>query len=180
VTLNGSKRPLDAPRRPRGRCRVCRRSCALTRRENVWHHLARCAAGPYDGLRCRGAGLPPLGHPGRTPDPSPRQIVVADRELLAPAHPDGTVYLLHLDEPFGHAKHYTGWASDLHGRLAHHGGPSGANLLWHVAKAGGTWTLARTWAGDRNLERRLKAHGATRRCPICRPDLAEQLLDSIG
>jgi hypothetical protein len=86
------------------------------------------------------------------------------------------VYLLHLDEPFGHAKHYTGWASDLYGRLAHHGTTSGANLLLHVAKAGIGWQLARTWDGDRYLERRLKrAGGATRRCPICRPDLAVRL-----
>jgi predicted GIY-YIG superfamily endonuclease len=86
------------------------------------------------------------------------------------------VYLLHLDAPFGHARHYTGFANDLYGRLAHHGTSTGANLLLHVAKAGIGWQLARTWRGDRYLERRLKrAGGASRRCPVCRPDLADRL-----
>jgi hypothetical protein len=174
VTVYAPLRPLDAPRAPRGRCRVCWRSCALTRRGNAWYHGAR---NPWQRLggRCPGAGLPPLGQPGPEPALLPGQA--RERDVLARPHPGGTVYLLHLDPPFGHARHYTGWASDLYGRLAHHGTTSGANLLLHAAKAGGTWTLARTWAGDRYLERRLKrAGGASRRCPICRPDLAERLV----
>jgi hypothetical protein len=174
VTVYAPLRPLDASRAPRGRCRVCWRSCALTRRGNAWHHGAR---GPGHGgfLRCPGAGLPPLGRPGPEPALLPGQT--REGGLLARPHPGGTVYLLHLDPPFGHARHYTGWASDLHGRLAHHGTSQGANMLWHAAKAGGTWTLARTWPGDRYLERRLKrAGGASRRCPVCRPDLAGRLV----
>jgi hypothetical protein len=141
VTVSAPQRPLDASGRPRGRCRVCRRSCALTGRGLAWWHRPRFAV-----------AYPP------------------------------SEYLLHFDAPFGHARHYTGWASDLYGRLAHHGGPGGANLLQHVAKAGIGWQLARTWDGDRYLERRLKRRGgATRRCPICCPDLAERLLaSSIG
>jgi hypothetical protein len=178
VTLYAPQRPLDAHPRPRGRCRVCRRSCALTRRGLVgWHEPRLPHPSPGSVRRCPGAGHPPAGRPGPDLDPLPGQLV--DRSALTRAYPGGTVYLLHLDEPFAHARHYTGWASDLYGRLAHHGTTSGANLLLHVAKAGGTWTLARTWPGDRRLERRLKAHGGTRRCPVCRPDLAEQLLDAI-
>lgn len=38
-----------------------------------------------------------------------------------------------------------------------------------AARAGIGWTLARTWDGDRNLERRLKnRHNGPKLCPICR------------
>lgn len=83
----------------------------------------------------------------------------------------GTVYLLHFERPFGHARHYMGWASkgNLDRRLGYHGSASGANLLRHVAAAGISWTLARTWEGDRFLERRLKNQGGhARKCPLCR------------
>lgn len=81
----------------------------------------------------------------------------------------GTIYLLHFDQPFGHARHYTGWARNLDARLAHHANGSGANLLAHVRAAGIGWTLARTWSGDRNRERALKNQGgASRHCPICK------------
>ena len=30
----------------------------------------------------------------------------------------GTVYLIHFDTPYKHARHYTGWASDLERRVA--------------------------------------------------------------
>lgn len=80
----------------------------------------------------------------------------------------GTIYLLHFDQPFGHAKHYMGWARNLDGRLQHHAAGTGANLLKHVAAAGIGWTLSRTWTGDRDRERRLKQMGGlSRRCPLC-------------
>lgn len=82
---------------------------------------------------------------------------------------NGTVYLLHFERPFGHARHYLGWASNLDGRLYHHQHGSGANLLKHVRRAGITWVLARTWEGDRHLERRLKNRGGhARLCPLCK------------
>jgi len=88
----------------------------------------------------------------------------------------GTIYLLHFDKPFRHATHYLGWADDLHDRLAKHGTSAGANLLWHVRRAGITWRCARTWTGDRFRERRLKSQGGkARMCPICRPALAAKL-----
>lgn len=81
----------------------------------------------------------------------------------------GTVYLLHLDRPCQHARHYTGWAASsrsLKARLADHEKGKGARLLQVVKAAGITWTLARTWPGDRKRERQLKAQGgASRRCP---------------
>jgi predicted GIY-YIG superfamily endonuclease len=80
----------------------------------------------------------------------------------------GSVYLLHFDTPFGHAKHYTGWARDLEARLEHHAKGSGARLTQVVAAAGIGWSLARTWTNvDRYFERRQKARGAARHCPIC-------------
>jgi hypothetical protein len=91
----------------------------------------------------------------------------------------GTVYLLHFDRPFGPgggangrgtARHYVGWAEAgrLAERLAEHGTPAGSVLMFHVAAAGIGWQLARTWPGDKNLERHLKQMGgASRRCPLC-------------
>lgn len=94
---------------------------------------------------------------------------------LTAEYPGGTVYLIHFAEPFRHARHYMGWAGNLQARLAHHAAGTGANLLRHVNDAGITWELARTWPGDRNLERSMKTRGHTRICPICRPELATHL-----
>lgn len=80
----------------------------------------------------------------------------------------GTVYLLHFDQPFGHARHYTGWTTDLAARLAEHAAGRGARLLAVVKAHGIGWTLARTWTGTRACERALKRQGgASRRCPLC-------------
>ena len=81
---------------------------------------------------------------------------------------EGLVYLLHLDRPYKHAKHYTGWTSDLDARLAEHAAGRGARLLEVVKAAGIGWTLARTWQGTRTRERQLKNQGgASRHCPQC-------------
>ena len=93
----------------------------------------------------------------------------------------GTVYLLHLSEPYGPgggangrgtARHYTGWAGGgargLARRLAERGTPKGSPLLLAARAAGIRWELARTWAGTRARERQLKCQGgAARRCPLC-------------
>jgi predicted GIY-YIG superfamily endonuclease len=85
----------------------------------------------------------------------------------------GTVYLLHFDRPYVHARHYTGWTTDLPSRLAEHTAGRGARLLAVVTSAGIGWRLARTWNGTRALERSLKArHGASRFCPVCRAGTA--------
>jgi hypothetical protein len=159
----------------RAPCRVCWRSSALTRRGNVWTHGAPVL---WDGRRprCLGSGHRPYGEPGPEWDLLP-EVLTARLRVLSAGYPGGTVYLLHFAEPFQHARHYCGWASDLPGRLAHHAAGTGANLLRHVAKAGIGWELARTWPGDRYLERRIKRRGGLRRvCPVCRPELAERLL----
>lgn len=101
--------------------------------------------------------------------------------MTAQAHVPGTVYLLHLLEPYvpypdappwSCAQHYTGWAGGgvrgLARRLDEHGGPHGSPLLAAARAAGITWVLAWTWPGTRELERKLKRQGGARRhCPLC-------------
>ena len=85
--------------------------------------------------------------------------------------PGGVVSLVHLSEPYRHARRYTGWTIDLEARLAEHKAGRGARLLHVIAHAGIGWTLARTWEGPRARERQLKRQGgASRRCPICRAE----------
>jgi predicted GIY-YIG superfamily endonuclease len=79
-----------------------------------------------------------------------------------------TVYLLHFDRPYAHARHYLGYAADLDARLAQHASGNGARLLQVVMEAGISWTLARTWPGGREVEHRLKRQkNSPRLCPIC-------------
>jgi predicted GIY-YIG superfamily endonuclease len=86
----------------------------------------------------------------------------------ATAAAQGTVYLLHFDQPYGHARHYTGWTTNLLGRLDRHATGHGARLLAVAHHAGIGWTLARVWTGPRFKERALKRQGgASRRCPLC-------------
>jgi predicted GIY-YIG superfamily endonuclease len=78
------------------------------------------------------------------------------------------VYLLHFDRPYRHAAHYTGWTTNLFGRIEAHETGHGARLLAVIRQAGIGFTLARTWPGTRITERALKRQGgASRRCPLC-------------
>ena len=80
------------------------------------------------------------------------------------------VYTLHLWPPLGHAGHYTGSAIErrLAQRLTDHALGRGARLTQVQVERGGFWVLAQTQPGGRTTERRLKQHGATRRCEICK------------
>jgi hypothetical protein len=86
-------------------------------------------------------------------------------------HPLGTVYLLHFDQRYEHAGHYTGFAegSGLLKRLGEHQQGRGARLVEVITQAEISFRLARTWPGvTRARERQLKQQGgASRRCPIC-------------
>jgi hypothetical protein len=91
-------------------------------------------------------------------------------------HPLGTVYLLHFDQRYEHAGHYTGFAessgaegSGLLNRLGEHQQGRGARLVEVITQAGISFRVARLWPGvTRARERQLKAQGgASRRCPIC-------------
>ena len=80
----------------------------------------------------------------------------------------GTVYLLHFDRPYRHARHYCGWTTDLDTRLAQHRSGHGARLIAVITAAGIGFTLARTWAGTRSRERQIKRQGGLSRCcPDC-------------
>ena len=86
-----------------------------------------------------------------------------------PAPPVGVVYLLHFDEPYQHARHYTGWTGDdVLDRLTRHAQGRGARLMQVVRDAGIGFTLVRVREGTRDLERAIKqAGGASRYCPAC-------------
>jgi hypothetical protein len=81
------------------------------------------------------------------------------------------VYLLHFDERYEHAGHYTGFAegSGLLKRLGEHQQGRGARLVEVITQAGIGFRVARLWPGvTRARERQLKNQGgASRRCPIC-------------
>ncbi|MDP9403828.1 MAG: endonuclease [Actinomycetota bacterium] len=80
-----------------------------------------------------------------------------------------TVYLLHFERRYRHAGHYVGSTSDLDARLAAHRAGRGARLVEVIVAAGIDFTLARTWPGGRQLERRIKRQKASPRlCPLCR------------
>jgi len=83
--------------------------------------------------------------------------------------PNGTVYLLHFDEPYKHARHCIGWTRDVDARLDDHRAGSGARLLRVLKDNGIGFTLARTWIGvSRARERQIKKQGgASRCCPMC-------------
>src|SRR5205085_2158791 len=84
------------------------------------------------------------------------------------------VYLLHLDRPFKHAKHYLGFSMNLEARLQCHRNGNGARFMEVVSQAGIGFTLARLWRCDtweegRALERKLKKQHSPLLCPLCNP-----------
>lgn len=85
-----------------------------------------------------------------------------------------TIYLLHFDRPYKHARHYLGSAKDLEARLESHrtgkGGHRPARLMTVVREAGIGFVVARTWQGSRKREKQLKPNRA-RACPLCNPGL---------
>lgn len=84
-----------------------------------------------------------------------------------------TVYLIHFEQAYKHAKHYLGIAEDLDARLEAHASGHGARLMSVIQSAGITWRCVRTWQGSRKLERQLKnrKHAALL-CPVCAGDKA--------
>lgn len=82
-----------------------------------------------------------------------------------------SVYLLHFDPAFRHAKHYLGFSNYLNARIEHHRNGTGANLTKHASKAGSELIVARVWNNaTRATERQLKHAGHhSRLCPICNP-----------
>ncbi|HLI06510.1 MAG TPA: hypothetical protein VKV40_08080 [Ktedonobacteraceae bacterium] len=82
-----------------------------------------------------------------------------------------TVYLLHFEEPYKHARHYLGYSKHVDIRLDQHAQGRGVPLMRAVHRAGIAWCLARTWEGDWGLEKYLRRqHHGPRFCPFCRQD----------
>lgn len=80
-----------------------------------------------------------------------------------------TVYLLHFDRAYKHARHYIGSTRSLKRRIAEHKAGRGARIMEVVTKAGIGFSVARTWKGGRKEERRLKnRHNAPQLCPLCK------------
>lgn len=89
-----------------------------------------------------------------------------------------TVYLIHFETPYKHARHYLGSTYDLAARLAQHQAGTGARLMEVITQAGIGWYLARTWEGGRNRERALKQRkNSPKLCPVC---IQEQLCTRLG
>lgn len=80
----------------------------------------------------------------------------------------GTIYLVHFERPYQHARHYVGWSSQMERRHKDHANGNGSKLLAAVRAAGIPWVIARTWQGTRTEERRIhSARANCRKCPIC-------------
>lgn len=86
------------------------------------------------------------------------------------------IYILHIEPPLAHARHYVGWTKDkdVSRRVKQHLTQSGrrpSKLIRAALAAGRKVTLVGTLEGDRNFERQLKNRGgASNYCPACRPE----------
>ena len=87
----------------------------------------------------------------------------------------GTVYLIHFDRPIGNpdnpraqAQHYIGWTESLADRMLAHFKGHGSAIMAYLSGSKIGWQVARTWEGNRRLERKLKNRkNAKMFCPIC-------------
>lgn len=85
------------------------------------------------------------------------------------------VYILHLETPLCHARHYVGFSRDgrtLKERIAHHrDGTARCRFTEVLHERGIGFVLACVFKqGDRTFERKLKNTNHTARyCPICNP-----------
>lgn len=82
----------------------------------------------------------------------------------------GTVYLIHLDSPISHARHYIGWSRYLKKRIDHHRRGTGSRFLAAAVRLGINFEVVRKWKNaDGEFERKLKNRKKARTlCPVCR------------
>ena len=82
----------------------------------------------------------------------------------------GRVYILHLNRPHHHAKHYVGFTMNtVEGRLNHHRRGIGSKFLKAVMGTGNNFELVRIFENaDRHFERWVKDQKQTEGfCPVC-------------
>jgi hypothetical protein len=81
----------------------------------------------------------------------------------------GTTYLIHIDPPYKHARHYKGWTDrPVEQRLADHLAGRGALLTRLAVRAGSRLTLARVWPNTtKDREDSIKRQDGKRMCPEC-------------
>src|SRR5579872_4309337 len=80
----------------------------------------------------------------------------------------GTVYLLHFDRPYHHARHYVGFTTNLDERIARHRVGHGSPLMRAVHEAGIEFTVSRVWDNVTvRFERRVHRMQAKVYCPMC-------------
>lgn len=96
-----------------------------------------------------------------------------------------TVYLLHFLAPIAPGRHtcqhYLGVADNLTRRLEDHRAGRGARLCEVAKERGIDFVLVRTWAGGRDVERKLKdRHAGPRLCPICGRPHGEGLAGALA
>ena len=88
-----------------------------------------------------------------------------------PAGPTATsplqgCYLICLDQPYFHARHYVGFSNDIPARIAAHRKGQGSPLLAAALAAGIDFRVVRVWPGaDRRFERKLHNRHGSRLCP---------------
>ena len=86
---------------------------------------------------------------------------------------EGWVYLIHLERPLHHAKHYLGSSTDVVGRMDAHRRGQGSRLLRAVNGAGIGYQVVRLWRYNsetqaRRYEAQLKRQQHNGRlCPVC-------------
>ena len=109
----------------------------------------------------RGPAKPPENRKVRHRGPSPHWTFV----ILGKC-----VFLQLVSGSFSPGRRYAGTTPErrLAYRLTDHALGRGARLTQVQIERGGFWVLAQTQPGGRALERRLKQHGATRRCEVCK------------
>ena len=94
----------------------------------------------------------------------------------------GSVYLIHLDEPVGHARHYIGFSLDHAVRLEEHRASRGGRLLKAANARGISYDVVRVWTpADRRFERRAKNYASARTlCPVCNENSWQNWLPEVN
>ena len=93
-----------------------------------------------------------------------------------------TVYLIHFDKPYKHARHYLGYTAleSANARLQRHKSGDGAKLLRVCNENNIDYDIVRMWDCNnihdaKVLEHKLKKqHNSAKLCPICRKERKDE------